>query len=233
MSPVNQVPALDDFRPPYHLGAVGSAIVGVWSGPPAFGSGDLGGFEPVRWGGGHVGAAVVLRYDHPPADHPVPYGEIILAYVVRRSAKWAAIPFDLVLDNAFYVEAGLRHYHLPKRLDTTLDIVVERDATGRPSHMRASGADVAFDASLGPRSIGCATALVSVLLRAFTSHIPVIGAASQPLLSTLIRVDPDRTTAHAARDVRLAVGGRTLRPIGSFFWEKLAVNVGIPRSVSR
>ena len=31
----------------------------------------------------------------------------------------------------------------------------------------------------------------------------------------------------------LAVGGRTLRPMGSFFWEKLAVNVGIPRPVSR
>lgn len=233
MVAVIEVPALDDFRPPYHLGAYGCALVGVWSGAPALGSRDLGGFEPIRWGGGHVGAAFVLRYDRPPADYPVAYSEIILASVVRRSAQWAAMPFDLVLDNAFYVDAGQQHYHLPKRLDSTLRIDVQRDAAGRPSHITASGDDVAFDASLGPSAIPCATGLVSVLLRAFTSHIPVIGAAAQPLLSTLIRVEPDRTTARRARDVRLAVGGRTLRPMGSFFWEKLAITVGVPRAVSR
>ena len=49
-------PPLDDFHPPYELGALGCALLGVWSDPPA-----PSGFEVVRWGGGYLGAALVLR----------------------------------------------------------------------------------------------------------------------------------------------------------------------------
>jgi hypothetical protein len=225
-------PALDDFHPPYHLGAFGCALVGVWDGAPALASEDLGGFEPVRWRGGYVGAAFVLRYDRPPADYPVAYNEVILAYVVRRSLRWAAMPFDLVLDNEFYVDAGRLHYHLPKRLDPTLQIDVERDAAGVPRRITASGNDVAFDAVLGSVTVPCAKGLVSALLRGFTNHVPIIGTASQPLLSTTIGVSPDSATAYSARDAHLAAGGRTLRPLGALFWGTLAITVGVPGPIA-
>jgi hypothetical protein len=196
------------------------------------GSEELGGFEPVRWRGGNVGAAFVLRYDRPPNDHPVAYTEVILANVVRRGAEWAAMPFDLILDNQFYVDAGRHHYHLPKRLDATLRIDVERDVAGAPARITASGNDIAFDAALGSVTVPCAKGLVSALLRGFTNHVPVIGTASQPHLRALIGVSPDAATAYRARSTRLAVGGRTLRALGAVFWEKLEITVGVPRTVA-
>jgi hypothetical protein len=206
-------PALDDFHPPYHLGAFGCALVGVWN-------------------GGHLGAAFVLRYDRPSNDHPVAYSEIILANVARRGAELVAVPFDLVLDNQFFVDAGREHYHLPKRLDASLRIDVERDAAGAPSRITASGNDIAFDAALGSVSLPFAKGIVSALLRGFTNHVPVIGTAAQPHLRALIGVSPDPTTAYRARSARLAVGGRTLRPLGAVFWKTLEVTVGVPRAVT-
>lgn len=226
------IPAIEDFHPPYHLGAFGCVLVGVWEGRRV-GSTDRGGFEPVRWRGGHVGAAFVLRYDRPPADHPVAYNEVILADVVRRSARWAAMPFDLVLDDAFYVDAGRLYYHLPKRLDPTLRIELERDATGAPTRMTAAGVDVVFDVALGSTAVPCVEGLGSALLRGLTSHTTVIGAASLPLLGATIAVDPETATARSVRKVRLAAGGRTLRPLGARFWGSMAITVGVPHPVAR
>ena len=226
-------PALDDFHPPYHLGAFGCALVGSWDGAPALASEDLGGFEPVRWFGRRLGAAFVLRYDRPPADYPVAYSEIILAYVVRRGVALAAMPFDLVLDNPFYVDAGRQHYHLPKRLDPTLQIDVARDAAGVPRRITASATDVTFEAALGSVIVPGEKCLVSALLRGFTNHVPIIGTASQPLYRTIIGVSPDSATTYGARDARLAAGGRTLRPLGALFWRTLAITVGVPGPLER
>lgn len=222
-------PAIDDFHPPYHLGAFGCALVGVWKDAPAV---DLAGFEPIRWGKGYLGAALVLRYDRPPADYPVAYNEVILSYVVRRGLRLSAVPFDLVLDNPFYVEAGLVHYHLPKRLDPTLQIEVERDAEAVPRRITASGSDVAFEAALGSVRVPCEKGIVSALLRGFTNHVPVVGTSSPPPLSTLIAVSPDSATTRGAHDVHLAVGGRTLRPLSALFWGTLAITVGVPSSLT-
>ncbi|MDB4994667.1 MAG: hypothetical protein JWM74_2099 [Myxococcaceae bacterium] len=225
-------PAVDDFHPPYHLGAFGCALVGIWNRAPVLASDELDGFEPLRWRGANVGAAFVLRYDRPPQDHPVVYNEIILANVVRRGAELAAMPFDLALDNPFYVDAGRHHYHLPKRLDATLRIDVERDVAGAPTRITASGDDLAFDAALRSVTLPGANALVSALLRGFTNHVPVIGTASQPHLRALIGVSPDSATAMRAHSVRLAVGARIIRPLGAMFWQRLEVTVGVPRAVA-
>jgi len=229
-------PALDDFHPPYHLGAFGCALVGIWNAPPApsaLAAASSGGFEPLRFGRGYVGAALVLRYDRPPADYPVAYNEVILSYVARRGLHWAALPFDLVLDNPFYVAAGLEHYHLPKRLDATLQIEVERDAVDIPKRITASGNDLTFDAALGSVVVPCAKGLASTLLRVFTNHIPIIGTSSEPPLSTLIGVSPASATAYCARDAHLTARGRTLRPLGALFWGTLAITVGVPGPIAR
>jgi hypothetical protein len=224
---VTAPPALHDFHPPYLLGAFGCALVGLWSGAP---SEAVDGYAPVRWRGRTLGAAFVLRYDRPPDAHPVVYNEIILANVVRRGAEMAAMPFDLILDDQFYVDAGLHHYHLPKRLDPSLRIDLERDA-GAPSRIKASGDRIAFDAALGSVGVPCAKGLVSAVLRGFTNHVPVIGTASQPHLRALIGVSPESATAYRARSARLTVGKLSLEPLGAMFWQSLEITVGVPRSV--
>lgn len=224
-------PALDDFHPPYRLGAFGCAIFGVWSDPPGP---QVGPYAPMRWpGGGYLGAALVLRYDVPSPDYPVVYGEIILSYVVRSGARLAAMPFDLVLDNAFYVAAGIEHYHLPKRLDETLRIDLESDSSGAPRRIAASGADLTFDASLGGLGIPCAKGVTSALLRGFTSHVPILGTVRPPVLRTIIALSPDAATTRRAEQARITVRGRTLRPLSALFWRKLAITVGAPQPRSR
>jgi hypothetical protein len=232
MPPVIAVPALDDFRPPYHLGAFGCAVFGVWDAAAAPPSEDLGGFEPVRWRGRNVGTALVLRYDRPAESYPVAYSEIIFAHLVRRGARLAAMPFDLVLDNQFYVDAGRHHYHLPKRFDATLRIEVERDAAGAPKRLLASGKDVAFEAALGAIAVPCAAGVASLLLRGFTNHASIIGVAARPLLEATIAVAPDSATAFGARRAGVSVQGRTLRPLGAMFWETLQITVGVPAPVA-
>ncbi|MBX3226259.1 MAG: hypothetical protein KIT84_43270 [Labilithrix sp.] len=218
-TPTPTPPPLDDFHPPYHLGAFGCVVLGAWSDAPD----ERAGFEPLSWGRGYLGAALVLRYDRPPADYPVPYSEVILSYVMRRGARCAALPFDLVLDNPFYVEAGIRHYHLPKRLDPTLRI--ELDATRR---ITCAGSDLAFEAELGSVAVPGAKGIVSMLLRGFTGHVPILGAASRPFLRTIIRVSPEPATTYRARGAHVAARGRTLKPLAAFFWRSLAITVGAP-----
>jgi hypothetical protein len=160
----------------------------------------------------------------------VAYNEVILSYVVRRGLRFAVMPFDLVLDNAFYVDAGLQHYHLPKRLDPTLRIEVEHDAAV-PRRMTASGSDIAFDAALGSIVVPGEKGIVSALLHTFTSCVPVIGTARPPPLSTRITVSPDSATTRNARGASLTAGGRTLRPLAALFWETLAITIAQPGPV--
>ena len=216
-------PPLDDFHPPYRLGAFGCAILGVWRDPPAeTGTDSVAGYEPIAWGRGYLGVAFVLRYDRPPPDYPQPYNEVILSYAVKRGLHLAARPFDLVLDDEFYVAAGLQHYHLPKRLDPTLR--VERDER----RITCTGADVAFEATLGSVVVPGARGVVSMLMRGFTGHVPILGATSPPVLRTIIRVSPDPATTHRAEAPRFSAGGRHLTPIAAFFWRSLAITVGVP-----
>lgn len=223
---------IDDFRPPYTLGAFGCALVGTWEGapePPV----SVRGFTSVRWLGRPVGAALILHYDRPPSTRPVPYSEIIFANVVRRGLTLAAVPFDLVLDDAFFVEAGLRHYHLPKRLDTSLRIDVERDARDRPRSMTATGSGLAFAANLEPIVVPGVEPVVAALMRASTKRVPVFGAAREPALKASIRVDPDAGPAYAIRGAALAARGTRLDTLAAFYWPSLAVTVGAPLPVGR
>lgn len=225
-------PPLSDFHPPYRLGAFGCAVVGTWDCAPEPAL-DRGGFEPLRWRGRAVGAALVLRYDRPPAEHPAPYSEVIFAHLVRRGIELAVLPFDLVLDDPFFVEAGLRHYHLPKRLDASLKIDVERDATGREVRMTATGDGLAYAARLEPVTAPGIGPMASALMRGSTGRLPVIGAAGQPLLSALIQITPGARPAYAVREVTLASRTARLRPLGALYWPRLALTVGAPRPLAR
>ncbi len=224
-------PSLDDFSPPYRLGAFGCTLVGMWKGAPA--PKDIGGgFEPVRLLGRPVGAALVLHYDRPSEAHPVVYSEVILAHLARRGLELVAVPFDLVLDNAFFVEAGLRYYHLPKRLDATLRVELVRDARGRPSRMTTSGGDLDFGADLEPIVFPGVTPIASTVMRVVTGRLPVIGTSSEPLLRATIRLAPDERPAYAARVARFVSGSSVLEPFAAFFWPSLAVEVGVPTPFS-
>lgn len=219
-------PSIDDFHPPYRLGAFGCALLGTWSGAPAPPP-SSGGFEPLRVFGRPLGAALVLRYDRPPPDHPTPYSEIILAHVVRRGLELAVMPFDLVLDDAFFVEAGVRYYHLPKRLDPTLRLDVQSDGEGRPQTMTATANGLSFSASFAPTLPGV-TPLASRFVRIATELVPVIGSSSLPLLRATIAVIPDGEPALAIRRATLGAGPVQLRMLAGLFWPSLAVTVGVP-----
>jgi hypothetical protein len=173
--------------------------------------------------------ALVLRYDRPPLDHPVAYSEVIAACAVRHGVRSAAVPFDLVLDDEFFVRAGRRYYHLPKRLDPTLRIDVTHDDTGAPELMTATGTDVVFEARLGPTKIAPADRLVASLMRSLTEHSLILGAAEAPVVWTSIPVRPEASTARAIDVTRLTVGGRTLRPLYGQFWASISITVSAPR----
>jgi hypothetical protein len=228
------VPELDQFHPPYFLGAFGCVVVGVWDARPAalMSSLALEGFEPMSALGGTFGTALILRYDRPAAQHPVAYSEVIAACAVRRGSELAAVPFDLVLDDEFNVQAGLRHYHLPKRLDPTLRVDVERDAVGAPRGLNASGADFTCTATLEARSRLPSSSIASALFGAASARGPIIGTASEPFLCAPITVRPDAATARRARVHRISIGGRTLRPLYAQFWTSIAITVGAPRALT-
>lgn len=228
-----RVQMLSNFHPPYVLSAHGCVVMGVWR--PRDGKRTalpmatlaaqaLGGYAPVRLLGGYVGMGFVLHYDRPPKEHPVAYREVIAAIALRRGARWAALPFDLVLDDEFNVVAGQHHYHIPKRLDRTLRIAVDA------SSMRASAVDIRFDADLGARAPVGFRGVSSALLHTMTKHGPVIGAATSPSIFASIPVRPDPRGARRARVRRFEVGALALESFLALYWDSMVVTLGAPRS---
>lgn len=212
------MPELEDFRPPYELGATGCFVLGTWH-------------RDGRWMDARLGAGLVLRYDRPPPEHPVAYSEVIAAYAVRDDGRWGALPFDLVLDDAFNVEAGVRHYNLPKRLDRSLRIEIARDTRGAPCGMTAEGADLTFQASFG-RTGGMLSAALASVVGFATARSPVIGAHGDDVrIGAMIQLRPDARTARAADVARFTIGDHTLRPRFARFWGAIDVTLGAPRSL--
>lgn len=233
---------LSDFRPPYELGARGCVVVGVWrsrdarvgdgsrrsvrSPMDAIAARGLDGYAPVRVPGGHLGMGFVLHYDRPPQEHPVVYREIIAAIALRRGARWAALPFDLVLDDEFNVRAGQQHYHLPKRLDPTLRVDIDG------SRLCATARDVNVEAELGPRGAPSLRGLSSLVLRSMTELGPIVGGAASPAVFASIPIRPDPNGGRTARIVRFDVGPFTLKPFRAQFWDSMAITLGAPRPAS-
>lgn len=230
-----RVQMLSNFHPPYVLGAQGCVAMGVWRArdgrrtalPMAtLAAPALGGYAPVRMLGGYLGMGFVLHYDRPPSEHPVAYREVIAAIALRRGARWAALPFDLVLDDEFNVLAGQHHYHLPKRLDRTLRIDVDA------SSVRASARDVLFDADLGARGPAAFRGISSALLHTMTERGPIIGAASSPPIFASIPVRPDPHGSRRARVARFEVGPFALESLRAQYWDSMVITLGAPRSES-
>lgn len=228
------------FQPPYELGANGCVVVGVWrargaTAPPVtqrFGVPALQGVTPLRVPGGALGMAFVLDYDRPAAAHPVRYREIIAAYAVRRGIGFAAVPFDLVLDEPFNVEAGREHYHLPKRLDRSLTLTVERDAAGTPTRVHAHGEDVTFRARLDRPGGSTLPSVTSAALREMTKLGPVLGVLRRPTVATEIPLRPKPASGQRAHVERLTIGEYELRPIHARYWGAMDITLGRPTFLS-
>lgn len=228
------------FQPPYELGANGCVVIGVWRprsrGAPhvtqRFACAAPRDVTPIRVPGGALGMAFILDYDRPAAAYPVRYREIIAAYAVRRGRGVAAVPFDLVLDDPFNVEAGREHYHLPKRLDRSLTITVERDASGTPSRVDAHGEDVSFGARLGRPDGGAIPRVTSAAIRALTRLGPVLGALRRPTVATDIPLRPSPASSQHARVERLTIGEYELLPIHAQYWGSVDITLGRPNFLS-
>jgi hypothetical protein len=214
---------LPPFAPPYVLAGTCRVHVGLWEraahDPPR-------GYRAVQLLGRPMAVVITNHYTEPPEALPIRYHEVIAAALVRRGLAFAAVPFDMVLDEQLPVDLGRLHYGLPKRLDATF--AVEESART----FRAVARDLALAGEAhGPLASFCALPVrigFALAVRLITASIDVLGVTYPPAQRARIALRP-RGIGQSWRARPSEAGGIPLRTLWCQSWTWTATDLGAPR----